>query len=108
MFVFLGWPKLHWITIESTSKPTKDFKFPSKLDIESAAYIESTTDKDGAALGVSISHHAILAHTLTLILSCEYKQGEVVICTEDIKRSVGLWHGLFACLYAGRFILPCF
>ncbi|KAI6660731.1 Disco-interacting protein 2-like protein C-like [Oopsacas minuta] len=96
-----GWPKLQWITMESTSKPTKDFKFPSKLDIDSTAYIESTTDRDGDALGVSISQHAILTHTLTLVQSCEYKQGEVIVCTEDVKRGIGLWHGLLACLYAG-------
>ena len=83
-------------------------------------YFQFTTDKDGSALGVTVTRGTLLTHCRVLTTTCQYKEGnytsfsntctciycvyftcctcigEIVVCTEDPKRSIGLWHGVMA------------
>lgn len=93
---FKGWPKINWLITDHLTKPAKEWQPPSRISEESPAYIEYSTDKDGAVKGVSISRTAMIAHSRALTGACSYSEGEVMVCVLDFKREVGLWHAIQA------------
>jgi acyl-CoA synthetase (AMP-forming)/AMP-acid ligase II len=102
---FKGWPRLTWYSIDHLSKPSRDWTPPPRPSPDTTAYIEFTTDKDGQTLGVNITRSALLTHCRSLTTACQYREGEIVVCTEDSKRSIGLWHGLMAAAYNGLHVV---
>jgi len=98
---FKGWPRLTWFVTEHLPKPPKDWTPPQRPQPDTPAYIEYSSAKDGSALGVAVTRSALLTHCRSLTTACLYKEGETVICTEDPKRSIGLWHGVMAAAYNG-------
>ncbi|XP_019861409.1 PREDICTED: disco-interacting protein 2 homolog C-like [Amphimedon queenslandica] len=102
---FKGWPRLTWFSIDHLPKPSRDFTPPPRPSPDTTAYIEFTTAKDGSALGVTVTRGALLTHCRSLTTACQYKEGEVVVCTEDPKRSIGLWHGIMAAAYNGLHVV---
>ena len=102
---FKGWPKINWLIIENLVKPPKEWQPPGRISEESAAYIEYTTDRDGAVKGVCISRNAMLAHCRALTGACAYTEGEIMVCVLDFKREVGLWHAVCASVLNGMQVI---
>ncbi|XP_076064398.1 disco-interacting protein 2 isoform X2 [Oratosquilla oratoria] len=102
---FKGWPKLTWFITDHLQKPPKDWQPPPRLMDDSPAYIEYTTDKDGAVKGVVVTRTAMLSHCRTLTSSCNYTEGEVAVCVLDFKREVGLWHAMLCSVFNGMHII---
>eukprot|EP00096_Caligus_rogercresseyi_P002710 TRINITY_DN14963_c0_g1_i1.p1 TRINITY_DN14963_c0_g1~~TRINITY_DN14963_c0_g1_i1.p1 ORF type:complete len:186 (+),score=51.60 TRINITY_DN14963_c0_g1_i1:67-558(+) len=86
---FKGWPKLTWFITEHLPKPPKDWQPPPRLTDETPGYVEYVTQQDGSVMGVSVSRTAMLAHARTLTTSCNYTEGEIMVCVLDFKRRSG-------------------
>jgi acyl-coenzyme A synthetase/AMP-(fatty) acid ligase len=67
--------------------------------------LQYSTMKDGSALGVGVTRSALLTHCRSLSTACLYREGEVIVCTEDPKRSIGLWHAVMAAAYNGLHVV---
>ncbi|KAK0426918.1 hypothetical protein QR680_009967 [Steinernema hermaphroditum] len=102
---FKGWPKLHWAITEHLNKPPKDWNVPPRLADDSVAYIEYTTDKEGAVKGVSVSRQAMLSHCRAIAQAMNYKEGETMVCVLDFKREVGLWHAILTSVFKGMRVI---
>ncbi|XP_071446233.1 disco-interacting protein 2 homolog C [Hetaerina americana] len=102
---FKGWPKLQWFVTEHLAKTPKEWLPPPRLTDDTPAYIEYTTDKDGSAMGVTVTRSAMLAHCRTLTMGCNYTEGEVMVCVLDFKREVGLWHSVLASVLNGMHVV---
>lgn len=102
MIEFKGWPKMTWIVIENLTKsPPKDWSPPNRIPNESIAYIEYSSLKDGSVTGVSVTREQMLAHCQTLNVTCQYNEGEHVVCVLDYKREFGFWHGIQSTIFNG-------
>ena len=75
---FQGWPRLHWLVTENLAKPSREWTLPSLVADESTAYIEYSTDREGAVKGVSTSRQAMLAHARALAAALDYREGEEI------------------------------
>ena len=102
---FKGWPKLHWFVTEHLPKPPKDWLPPPRLTDDTPAYVEYTTQQDGSVLGVSVTRNAMLAHARTLTTTCNYTEGEIMVCVLDFKREAGLWHSILASIFNGMHVI---
>ncbi|CAB4006128.1 disco-interacting 2-like isoform X1 [Paramuricea clavata] len=102
---FKGWPNIRWYYTEKLGKPPKDWRPPSSLDRASPAYIESTTGKDGSALGISVTRANMLSHCQMVTHACSYTAGEVMVSVLDFKREVGLWHSILTSVYNGMHVI---
>ncbi|KAK9881592.1 hypothetical protein WA026_016462 [Henosepilachna vigintioctopunctata] len=102
---FKGWPKLNWFITEHLTKTPKDFTPEPRLSDETPAYIEYSTDKDGSVMGVTITRAAMLQHCRMLTMSCNYTEGENMVCVLDFKREVGLWHSVLTSLLNGMHVI---
>ncbi len=102
---FKGWPKMHWFTAEHLPKPPKDWLPPPRLTDDTPAYVEYTTQQDGSVLGVTVTRSAMLAHSRTLTMACNYTEGEIMVCVLDFKREVGLWHAVLASVFNGMHVI---
>ncbi|KAL5489571.1 hypothetical protein EMCRGX_G018680 [Ephydatia muelleri] len=102
---FKGWPRLTWFLTEHLPKPPKDWAVPQRPTPDSPAYVEYSSAKDGSALGVVVSRSALLMHCRSLSTACMYKEGEVLVCTEDPKKSIGLWHAVMTAVYCGLHVV---
>ncbi|KAL3276187.1 hypothetical protein HHI36_020905 [Cryptolaemus montrouzieri] len=102
---FKGWPKLNWFVTEHLAKPPKDFTPDPRLSDETPAYIEYSTDRDGSVMGVTITRAAMLQHCRMLTMSCNYTEGENMVCVLDFKREVGLWHSVLTSLLNGMHVI---
>lgn len=100
-----GWPRLYWITTENLSKPSRDWQPPSRVADESVAYIEYSTDREGAVKGVCVSREAMLAHARSLATAMDYNMGDTMVCVVDFKREVGLWHSIIASVLCGMRVI---
>lgn len=102
MIEFKGWPKMSWVVIENLTKsPPKDWSPPNRIPNESIAYIEYSSLKDGSVTGVSVTREQMLAHCQTLNVTCQYTEGEYVVCVLDYKREFGFWHGIQSAIFNG-------
>ncbi|XP_044766806.1 disco-interacting protein 2 isoform X8 [Coccinella septempunctata] len=102
---FKGWPKLNWFVTEHLAKTPKDFTPDPRLSDETPAYIEYSTDRDGSVMGVTITRAAMLQHCRMLTMSCNYTEGENMVCVLDFKREVGLWHSVLTSLLNGMHVI---
>nr|NVI73059.1 DISCO interacting protein 2 [Cucujiformia] len=102
---FKGWPKLNWFVTEHLTKTPKDFTPEPRLSDETPAYIEYSTDRDGSVMGVTITRAAMLQHCRMLTMSCNYTEGENMVCVLDFKREVGLWHSVLTSLLNGMHVI---
>ena len=102
---FKGWPKLTWFVTEHLPKPPKDWLPPPRLTDDTPAYVEYTTQQDGSVLGVSVTRNAMLAHARTLTTTCNYTEGEIMVCVLDFKREAGLWHSILASIFNGMHVI---
>nr|MBE5725456.1 DISCO interacting protein 2 [Cucujiformia] len=102
---FKGWPKLNWFITEHLAKTPKDFTPEPRLSDETPAYIEYSTDRDGSVMGVTITRAAMLQHCRMLTMSCNYTEGENMVCVLDFKREVGLWHSVLTSLLNGMHVI---
>ncbi|XP_054168198.1 disco-interacting protein 2-like [Oppia nitens] len=102
---FKGWPKLSWLIIDTLGKPPKDWSPPSRISEEAPAYIEYSVDRDGAMKGVTVSRNAMISHCRALTGSCNYTEGEIMICVLDFKREVGLWHSILCSVLNGMHVI---
>ncbi|GMR53977.1 hypothetical protein PMAYCL1PPCAC_24172, partial [Pristionchus mayeri] len=100
-----GWPRLYWVTTENLSKPHRDWQPPSRVADESVAYIEYSTDREGAVKGVCVSREAMLAHARALATAMDYQMGDTMVCVVDFKREVGLWHAIIASVLCGMRVI---
>ncbi|CAF0872512.1 unnamed protein product [Brachionus calyciflorus] len=102
MIEFKGWPRMSWIVIENLNKsPPKDWSPPNRIPQDSIAYIEYSSLKDGSVTGVSVTREQMLAHCQTLNVTCQYIEGEYVVCVLDYKREFGFWHGIQSTIFNG-------
>lgn len=56
-------------------------------------------------LGVTVTRAALLGHARTLTASCNYTEGEIMVCVLDFKREVGLWHAIVAAVFNGMHVI---
>jgi acyl-CoA synthetase (AMP-forming)/AMP-acid ligase II len=105
IILFKGWPRLTWFVTEHLPKVSKDWSPPPRPQADTPTYIEYSTMKDGSALGVGVTRSALLTHCRSLSTACLYREGEVIVCTEDPKRSIGLWHAVMAAAYNGLHVV---
>ena len=98
---FKGWPKLMWVTMESMSKPPKDWSPPPRSPPDSPVYVEYTVDADGAVMGVVVERQGLLAHCRALLQAMQYHEGETIVCAVDWHRQTGFWHAILAATYGG-------
>ncbi len=106
MIEFKGWPKIPWLVIEQLTKsPPKDWSPPNRIPPENPAYIEYSSLKDGSVTGVIVTRNQMLCHCQTLNVSCQYAEGEYVVCVLDYKREFGLWHGVQSTIFNGMHML---
>ena len=47
----------------------------------------------------------MLAHARTLTITCNYTEGEVMVCVLDFKREAGLWHSILASVFNGMHVI---
>ncbi|XP_065085798.1 disco-interacting protein 2 isoform X3 [Ochlerotatus camptorhynchus] len=101
-----GWPRLHWFVTEHLPKVPKDFNTNNnRINEDSIAYIEYTTDKDGSVMGVTVSRQSMINHCRALTMACHYTEGETIVCVLDFKREVGLWHSVLTSVLNGMHVL---
>ncbi|PAV86258.1 hypothetical protein WR25_16789 [Diploscapter pachys] len=101
MVDFKGWPRLYWLITEHLPKPSRDWTAAARAADDTVAYIEYSTDRDGAVKGVCVSRQTVVAHCKALVNALEYKQNETLVCVVDFKREFGLWHAVLAATYVG-------
>ncbi len=102
MVEFKGWPKIPWLVVEHLTKsPPKDWSPPNRIPPDNPAYIEYSSLKDGSVTGVTVTRNQMLCHCQTLNVSCQYAEGEYVVCVLDFKREFGLWHGVQSTIFNG-------
>ncbi|XP_056648443.1 disco-interacting protein 2 isoform X2 [Diorhabda sublineata] len=102
---FKGWPKLNWFVTEHLTKTPKDWSPTPRLTDETPAYIEYSTDRDGSVMGVTITRTAMVQHCRMLTMSCNYTEGENMVCVLDFKREVGLWHSVLTSVLNGMHVI---
>ncbi|KAG8335062.1 beta transducin [Homalodisca vitripennis] len=102
---FKGWPRLHWFVTEHLAKTPKDWLPTPRLTDDTPAYIEYTTDKDGSVMGVTVTRAAMLSHCRMLTQSCNYTEGENMVCVLDFKRETGLWHSVLTSVLNGMHVV---
>ncbi|XP_050514541.1 disco-interacting protein 2 [Diabrotica virgifera virgifera] len=102
---FKGWPKLTWFVTEHLAKTPKDWSPTPRLTDETPAYIEYSTDRDGSVMGVTITRTAMVQHCRMLTMSCNYTEGENMVCVLDFKREVGLWHSVLTSVLNGMHVI---
>ncbi|XP_054273806.1 disco-interacting protein 2 homolog C-like isoform X2 [Macrosteles quadrilineatus] len=102
---FKGWPKLHWFVTEHLPKTPKDWQASPRLTDDTPAYIEYTTDRDGSVMGVTVTRSAMLSHCRMLTQSCNYTEGENMVCVLDFKRETGLWHSVLTSILNGMHVV---
>ncbi|XP_018564348.1 disco-interacting protein 2 isoform X4 [Anoplophora glabripennis] len=102
---FKGWPKLTWFVTEHLTKTPKDWTPTPRLTDETPAYIEYSTDRDGSVMGVTITRAAMVQHCRMLTMSCNYTEGENMVCVLDFKREVGLWHSVLTSVLNGMHVI---
>lgn len=102
---FKGWPKINWLIMDNLAKPPKEWQPPSRISEETTAYIEYSTDRDGAVKGVAVQRNAMISHCRALTGACNYSEGEIMICVLDFKREVGLWHAVQASILNGMHVI---
>uniref|UniRef100_A0A1B6LJF6 AMP-dependent synthetase/ligase domain-containing protein n=1 Tax=Graphocephala atropunctata TaxID=36148 RepID=A0A1B6LJF6_9HEMI len=102
---FKGWPRLHWFVTEHLAKTPKDWLPTPRLTDDTPAYIEYTTDKDGSVMGVTVTRSAMLSHCRMLTQSCNYTEGENMVCVLDFKRETGLWHSVLTSVLNGMHVV---
>jgi len=56
-------------------------------------------------MGVTVTRVAMLAHCRTLTMSCNYTEGEIMVCVLDFKREVGLWHSVLTSVLNGMHVI---
>ncbi|XP_058827420.1 disco-interacting protein 2-like [Topomyia yanbarensis] len=101
-----GWPRLHWFVTEHLPKVPKDFNTNNnRINEDSIAYIEYTTDKDGSVMGVTVTRQSMINHCRALTMACHYTEGETIVCVLDFKREVGLWHSILTSVLNGMHVL---
>ncbi|XP_040564455.1 disco-interacting protein 2 homolog A isoform X2 [Lepeophtheirus salmonis] len=105
VLTFKGWPKLNWFVTENLPKPPKDWQPPPRLTDDTPGYVEYVTQQDGSVMGVSVARTAMLAHARTLTTSCNYTEGEIMVCVLDFKREVGLWHSIITSVFNGMHVI---
>ncbi|CAI4221680.1 unnamed protein product [Auanema sp. JU1783] len=98
---FKGWPRLYWVTTEHLNKPSRDWDTTPRVADESVAYVEYSTDRDGAVKGVCVSRQSMLAHCRAITTAMEYQEGDTMMCVVDFKREVGLWHAVLTSVFNG-------
>lgn len=102
---FKGWPKLHWFVTEHLPKTPKDWCPPPHIGEDTPSYIEYTTDKEGSVMGVSVSRTAMLNQCRALSQSCNYTEGDTMVCVLDFKRETGLWHSVLTSILNGMHVI---
>ncbi|XP_075229172.1 disco-interacting protein 2 isoform X3 [Lycorma delicatula] len=102
---FKGWPRLHWFVTEHLTKTPKDWTPAPRLTDDTPAYIEYTTDRDGSVMGVTVTRAAMLSHCRMLTQSCNYTEGENMVCVLDFKRETGLWHSVLTSVLNGMHVI---
>ncbi|KAG5885511.1 hypothetical protein JTB14_030250 [Gonioctena quinquepunctata] len=102
---FKGWPKLTWFVTEHLAKTPKDWSPTPRLTDETPAYIEYSTDRDGSVMGVTITRAAMVQHCRMLTMSCNYTEGENMVCVLDFKREVGMWHSVLTSILNGMHVI---
>lgn len=102
---FKGWPKLNWLIDSSWNKPPKDWSPPTTISEDATAYIEYTMDKEGAMKGVAITRNAMISHCKALTNACLYTEGDIMVCTENFKREVGLYHSVLTSVLNGIHVI---
>uniref|UniRef100_W4VRI2 Putative amp-binding protein n=1 Tax=Corethrella appendiculata TaxID=1370023 RepID=W4VRI2_9DIPT len=101
-----GWPRLHWFVTEHLPKTPKDFNTNNnRIEEQSIAYIEYTTDKEGSVMGVTVTRQSMINHCRALTMACHYTEGETIVCVLDFKREVGLWHSILTSVLNGMHVL---
>ncbi|KAJ8915782.1 hypothetical protein NQ315_004594 [Exocentrus adspersus] len=102
---FKGWPKLTWFVTEHLARTPKDWTPTPRLTDETPAYIEYSTDRDGSVMGVTVTRAAMVQHCRMLTMSCNYTEGENMVCVLDFKREVGLWHSVLTSVLNGMHVI---
>ncbi|XP_073975314.1 disco-interacting protein 2 isoform X12 [Rhodnius prolixus] len=102
---FKGWPKLQWFVTEHLAKTPKDWSPTPRLTDDNPAYIEYTTDRDGSVMGVTVTRASMLSHCRMLTMSCNYTEGENMVCVLDFKRETGLWHSILTSVLNGMHVV---
>ncbi|GJQ78698.1 DIP2 [Trypoxylus dichotomus] len=102
---FKGWPRLQWFVTEHLTRTPKDWSPTPRLNDDTPAYIEYSTDRDGSVMGVTITRAAMLSHCRTLTMACNYTEGENMVCVLDFKREVGLWHSVLTSVLNGMHVI---
>ncbi|CAG9855709.1 unnamed protein product [Phyllotreta striolata] len=102
---FKGWPRLTWFVTEHLAKTPKDWSPTPRLTDETPAYIEYSTDRDGSVMGVTVTRTAMVQHCRMLTMSCNYTEGENMVCVLDFKREVGLWHSVLTSVLNGMHVI---
>ncbi|XP_074038824.1 disco-interacting protein 2 isoform X3 [Leptinotarsa decemlineata] len=102
---FKGWPKLTWFVTEHLARTPKDWSPTPRLTDETPAYIEYSTDRDGSVMGVTITRAAMVQHCRMLTMSCNYTEGENMVCVLDFKREVGMWHSVLTSILNGMHVI---
>ncbi|BES98662.1 Disco-interacting protein [Nesidiocoris tenuis] len=102
---FKGWPKLQWFVTEHLAKTPKDWTPTPRLTDDNPAYIEYSTDRDGSVMGVTVTRAAMLSNCRMLTMSCNYTEGENMVCVLDFKRETGLWHSILTSVLNGMHVV---
>lgn len=47
----------------------------------------------------------MLSHAQILTNTCNYTEGEIMVCVLDFKRETGLWHAVFSSVFNGMHVI---
>ncbi|CAB0010911.1 unnamed protein product [Nesidiocoris tenuis] len=64
-----------------------------------------STDRDGSVMGVTVTRAAMLSNCRMLTMSCNYTEGENMVCVLDFKRETGLWHSILTSVLNGMHVV---
>ena len=68
-------------------KPSRDWTAAARAADDTVAYIEYSTDRDGAVKGVCVSRQTVVAHCKALVNALEYKQSKWIFMHFENSRS---------------------
>lgn len=56
-------------------------------------------------MGVTVTRASMLSHCRMLTMSCNYTEGENMVCVLDFKRETGLWHSILTSVLNGMHVV---